>query len=183
MKNLKALMLALALSSLMTSCATNYADKSSSEIGSALTVKDSEFDQDKTIGGPPVFTKTRRGIFVDNETTRLVVVKNKSTGAIRIGLYVDIVHSGDWRFYDSISLTDGTRIDSSMKNNEIGTCSSVGCVLTEAVLVKLTLEQVQQNQDFKFRVNSRSGTENTIVLPASYIKGFFEGVRARGFEV
>ena len=182
MKNAKVLMLALALSPLVMSCATNYADKSPSEIGSALTVKDSEFDQDITIGGPPAFTKTRRGIFVDNETTRLVVVKNKTTGVVRIGLYVDIVHSDSWRFYNSISLTDGTRIESSIQNNEIGTCSSLGCVLTEAVVVKLTPEQIPRNQDFKFRVNSRNGVENTIVLPASYIQGFFDAVRARGIE-
>ena len=65
------ILLGFALS--LAGCATNFANVPPLEVSKAIEVKDSTFDSDITYTGPQAMSETRRGLFVDYETVRLLL--------------------------------------------------------------------------------------------------------------
>lgn len=164
-------------------CATNYATKSAAEVGAALEVKNSEFDSVAMYAGPPVYSTTRRGLFVDNETVRLAAATDKKSGKAVVFIYVKILYPVDWRFYNSISLKDSSRVEAESVSRSVDACGGMGCLYTEEFSVPINPIKLGVSGEFQFRVNSKNGTENVITLQRSYITGFLQSVRARGLII
>jgi hypothetical protein len=163
----------------VTGCATNYGVVPSEEVAGAIEVKDSEFDSSVQFAGPQAFSDTRRGIFVDNEAIRLVAAQDKQTGVVSYGIYVRILYSQGWRFYNSVSFTDATRVEAPNVSREVNGCTGIGCIHTEEFVVPVELSRLEGDGDLVVRVNSRNGVENIISIPRSYIQGFLMSVRER----
>lgn len=161
----------------MFGCATNFAEVTSAEVSKAIEVKDSTFDTDITYTGPPAFSETRRGLFVDNQTTRLAAVKNKKSRVVTYAVYVQIMYSFDWRFYNSVSLIDGTQLKANSLSQRVNACTAgAGCIHTEELVFVVELDRLKAKGDLVFRVNSKTGVENIITVPNSYITGFLNGL-------
>lgn len=161
----------------LAGCATNYANVAPSEVAKAIEVTDSSFDADITYTGPQAFSETRRGIFVDYETVRLAVVKNKKSGAVKYGVYVSILYSFEWRFYKSASLRDGTQVQIKNLSRQVNACTSGGgCIHTEELVFIIDPARLRSGGNLEFRLNSTNGTENIITIQRSYIEGFLNGL-------
>ncbi|MBY4834061.1 MULTISPECIES: hypothetical protein [Burkholderia cepacia complex] len=161
---------------LLSGCATNYGTATSNEVSKSIVVENSSFDAAATYTGPPVISETRRGLFVDNETTRLVATRNKSTGGISYIVYVRVLYSFDWRFYQSVSFRDGAQSEVKPLSRETHACQGMGCLHTEEVAFKIEKSKIASGGDFEFRLNAKSGTQNIIKIPQSYIEGFLKGL-------
>lgn len=169
----KPLILISIISTLLCGCATNYAQKPAAEISKAITIKDSEFDSQITYIGPQSFSETKRGLFVDNETVQLLATKNKKSGEVSYFIYVRVLYSFDWRFYNSASLANGTQLNIKPLSKIVNSCAGMGCIHTEEVSIPIDRKILDSGADFKFRLNSKSGAENIITINKSYIEGFF----------
>jgi hypothetical protein len=162
---------------LLGGCATNYATAPSSEVSKAIEIKDSSFDSDITYTGPQAFSETRRGLFVDNETVRLAAVKNKTTGAVNFAMYVRILYSFEWRFYNSVSFRDGKQGEIKNVSRQVNSCTAGGgCIHTEEFVFLVGIEQLRSRGNLEFRVNAKNGAENIISIPRTYIDGFLKGL-------
>ena len=164
--------IALLITALVTGCATNFANKAPTEVANALMVKNSEFDEKITYIGPQAFSETRRGIFVDNEVIQLIAVKDKKTNQVSYLVYTRIMYSSNWRFYNSISLENGTQLATSQQNRKVNTCTGAGCIFTEEFTFPIDRASLNISGSFKYRANSKSGAENIITINKSYIDGF-----------
>lgn len=162
--------------SILGGCATNYGTVSPSEVSQALVVKDSNFDAIATVIGPQSFSETSRGIFTDNETTQLVVSRNKSTGDVRHAVFVRILYTSDWRFYQSVSFSGGEQRPLRSLSKQTNACQAVGCIHTEEVAFDIDRAVLDKGVDLEFRLNSPGGTENVIKLPRNYVTGFIAGL-------
>ena len=173
----------LPLTLLLMSCATNYATKSAAEVGAALETHTSEFDSLVGFRGPPVFSSTRRGLFVDNETTRLAAAKDKKSGKSVVLIEFSIIYPMSWRFYNSVSFQDSTKIEPTEVARSADACGGMGCVFKESFAVPVEVSKLEAPGEFKFRVNSKKGVENVITLQRSYIDGFLQSLRAKGLAI
>jgi len=163
----------------VSGCATNFADKKPEEVAANITVKNSDFDSAITYIGPQVMSETRRGLFVDNQTVQLVASKDKRTKNIKYVVYVRVLYSFDWRFYNSVSFKDGTTAELKEIRRKVNSCTGMGCIHTEEAVFPVNLEQLTKGGDLEFRLNSKTGVENIMRLPKNYIDGFIYSVRAR----
>lgn len=165
---------------LMTGCATNFADKPPAEVARAVQVKDTAFDAKKLIGGPLVASETKRFPFTDSQSTYLLVEKDRVTGALtNYTLFVRVIHNGPWRFFQSASFVGGAQVEVKVGEREVSACGGSGfCVYTESVGIPIKEEVIRAAKEgLRVRLNSKSGLENEIFLPKSYIDGFLEGAR------
>jgi hypothetical protein len=175
-KRIAACLCVIALS--VSGCATNYANKRPAEVGAGITVKNSEFDSAITYIGPQVMSETRRGLFVDNETLQLIAKQDKSTKKIKYGVYVRILYSFDWRFYNTVSFKGGATEDLKQLSQKVDACTGAGCIHTEEVAFPIDLDKLTQGE-LEFRLNSKSGVENVLHVKKDYIDGFVQSVRTR----
>lgn len=170
-------LLTLAAIAALSGCATNFATAPASEVSKAIEVKDFTFDADITYTGPQAFSETRRGLFVDNETVRLAAVKNKKTGAVNFAVYVRVLYSFEWRFYNSVSFRDGKQVDVKNVSRQVNSCTSGGgCIHTEEFVFLMGIDQLRRGGNLEFRANAKNGMENTISIPRTYIDGFLNGL-------
>lgn len=171
------LLFIFAVAFLSYGCATNYANAPSSEVSNAIEVKDSSFDADITYTGPQAFSETRRGLFVDNETIRLAAVKNKKTGAVNFAVYARILYSFEWRFYNSVSFSDGKQAEVKNVSRRVNSCTAGGgCIHTEEFVFLVDINQLKGGGNLEFRANAKNGTENIISIQKTYIDGFLKGL-------
>jgi hypothetical protein len=175
MKTTKLIPLALIVAAL-SGCATNYGAASSSDVSKAMVVKDSSFDAVATYIGPQAFSETSRGLFVDNETAQLVASRNKTTGELKYAVFVRILYTSSWRFYQSASFRDGSQKPLRSLSKQTNACQAVGCIHTEEVALDIDKDLLTKGGDLEFRLNSQSGAENVIKVPSSYIAGFVAGL-------
>jgi hypothetical protein len=163
----------------VTGCATNYAEKSAEEVAATVEIKDSEFDSQKIYSARRAFSETKRFPFTDNESVWLAAVRDKKTGVTRYVLAIEVVYTGSWRFYETVSFVGGETATATPLNKQVVTCTSgVGCLQTEAVSIPVSLSTLQAaNPSLRFRMNSRSGHENIITLPKPYIEGLLAAAR------
>jgi len=171
-----------AVALVLSGCATNYASKKPEEVAAGITVKNSDFDSVITYIGPQVMSETRRGLFVDNQTVQLAASQDKKTKGIKYAVYVRVLYSFDWRFYNSVSFKDGTTADLKELSQKVNSCTGVGCIHTEEVGFAIELERLNKG-DLEFRLNSKSGAENVLLLPKNYIDGFVQSVRERASSI
>lgn len=160
----------LAACLLITACATDYAAKPAQETAQQVKVKNSEFDSKVTYIGPEIISETQRGLFMDSQFTRLVIQKDKNSNNLNYIIQSTITYSSKWRFYETVSFKDGTKANLTIRERDVISCSS-GCILKESIQFPITLDKLIDNSDFKFRLNSKSGAENIIVIPKNYIQG------------
>lgn len=178
---MKKLMLSVFAVLALAGCASNYADKSSREVAEAVTVKNSEFDPAAIIIGPQHVTRTSRGLFTDSNFTQLVASVDKKSKEVKYFVHTSVLYtSGQWRFYQSASLADATQRDLKIVGRQVQSCTAMaGCLYTEDVSFQVDLSELGklgQQGDFMYRLNSKSGTENVIILKREYINGFLVAV-------
>lgn len=161
---------------ILTGCATNYGSVSSSEVSNAIVVTNSTFDSAATYTGPQILSETRRGLFTDNEIVRLIASRDKKTEKIYYAIYVQIIYPIEWRFYRSVSFANGAQQDLRSLSQKAQACSGIGCVLTEEVIFNIEKNMIVSGDSFEFRLNSKTGRQNIIKIPRSYIDGFFNGL-------
>lgn len=179
MKNIINLVLVVSTTFLLGGCATNYGAQPSDVVSSAVEIKNSEFDRNIVFVGPPILTETNRGVFTDNETTRLVGVKNKITNEITYHVYVSVLYSFDWRFYNTVSLLGGSVIDVKRISQQVKSCTSIGCIHFEEFSFPISKINLTQPQGLQFRANGSNGFENKITIPPQYVSGFLFNVSSR----
>ena len=164
--------LAIAACLAISACATNYASKPASEVAKAVTVKDSQFDSSAAYIAPLTLSTTKRGLFTDNESVQLVAMQDKKSKQVTFRLAVRIMYSFDWRFYESASFNDGSRVDSINTKREVDACNSLGCIHTEELVFPIDKTRLADAGSLTFRLNSKAGAENIITIPKNYIDGF-----------
>lgn len=177
MKGFGILIVSLVFALFVSGCATNYADKSQDEVAKGITVKNSEFDSSISYIGPQAMSETRRGLSVDNETVQLLAIQNKKTKATKYIVYARILYSFDWRFYNSVSFSDGNTVPVKQLSQVVDSCTGAGCIHTEEISFPIGLEKLKEKGGFRFRLNSKSDVENIIALPKNYIEGFVGSVQ------
>lgn len=160
----------------LTGCATNYGSVTPSDVSKAIVIHDSNFDEKSTYIGPQVLSTTRRGLFTDNETVRLVASRDKKTGKISYAVYVMVIYPIEWRFYRTVSFSNGIQQDLKSIGQKSQACGGIGCVLTEEIAFSVEKNIISSGDFFEFRLNSKNGTQNIIKIPRSYIEGFFNGL-------
>lgn len=163
----------------LAGCATNYANKTPQQVADAITVKASEFDGDVTYYGPGISSVTRRGIFEDNERTRIVAKRSKTASAVSFFVETHVMYSFDWRHYTSASFDDGTSVEATSLDKKVLSCTGIGCIKTEHVYFQVPYDRLAKgNGPLRFRLNGKTG-ENIITLPRAYIDGVVAGVGVR----
>lgn len=95
----------------------------------------------------------------------------------RYQLYIEIIYTGDWRYYQSVSFEGGHTEDVSVINREVLGCSGA-CSFRETLGVMLDKERVlgSLDADLHLRFNAKSGDYSYITVPANYLKGFHAAV-------
>lgn len=162
----------------ITGCATTNSSNTPEDFAKRISIKNSEFDKEITFVGSPIYTVTKRGLFEDNETTRIVAFQSKTTGKVQYSLYISVMYMFDWRFYKSISLKDTTTIQLKSISQKVNFCQSIGCNHTEEMGANIPLETLDSSKDFIFRLNSTSGKENIITIPYTYVAGTLAGIKS-----
>lgn len=124
----------------------------------------------------PAFSETNRGLFVDNQTVQLVASRNKATGDVKYAVFVRVLYTSDWRFYQSASFQGGAQKPLRSLSKQTNACQAIGCIHTEEVALDIGRDVLSKGGDLQFRLNSQSGAENVIKVPSSYIAGFIAGL-------
>lgn len=161
----------------VSGCASNYANKSADEVAKAMSVRNSEFDSSIRYIAPPARSDTRRGLFEDNQTVQLYASLDKNTKALTYYVYVRVLYSFDWRFYNSVSFTDGTTKPTTEKARKVNSCTGIGCIYTEEIIFPIEYARLASRHGMSFRLNSKKGASNTISLPSNYVDGFILGLQ------
>jgi hypothetical protein len=129
-------------------------------VAERIEVKDSQFDAVRTIVGPTMHSA--------GTNFRLRAFKPKAGGETRWQLYADITWMGDgWRFYNSASFEDGMQASATRISTDV-TCGRSLCTYQEIVGVIVPAERIKP-QPFSVRINSRSGRQAILTVPADYI--------------
>jgi hypothetical protein len=163
----------------LAGCATNYANKTPQQVADAITVKTSEFDSDVTYYGPGISSVTRRGLFEDNERTRIVAKRGKKSSDVSFFVETHVLYSFDWRFYTSASFDDGTSVEVTSLDRQVNGCTGIGCIKTEKLYFPVAYERLSKGSGpLRFRLNSKTG-ENIITIPRTYIDGVMAGIGVR----
>lgn len=175
---MKKLMIATLIASGLAGCASNnYAEKSPTEVAQAVTVKNSDFDRVALVIGPKHVTDIKRNPFTDTNYTQLVGSVDKKTKDLKYRVHTTVVYQAPrWRFYDSVSLVNGTQRKVSVGQRTVDSCTTyVGCLYTEEVSFEVDVSElgaIGAQGDFQYRLNSTSGIENAITVKRQYIDGF-----------
>lgn len=161
---------------LLSGCVTNYVNAPAEKVANAVVVSDSEFDSSVAYTGPDIQSVTRRGLFVDNESLRLVALRDKKSNALTYVVQLRILYSFDWRFYSSASFTDGSSVEVKEIDRRTNDCVALGCIHTERVFFLVDFKRLKDSQDgLRFRLNGKN-TTNVITIPRNYINGFMAGL-------
>jgi len=176
-------MLALVLSSVImsSSCATNAVNMSASDVAGKITVKNSEYDSTILYDGPRIKSEATLSFFESGWISSwLRSAKDKNTGVTSYGVYMVIDYSGNWRYYESASLSGGKSIKLKVIDRRVNSCSNGICSFTEQVLLPLSSSGLEagKSNGIGFRINGKKLGRNqgsNIVIPAQYIQGFITG--------
>jgi hypothetical protein len=168
----------LAASFALGGCATSVDKQSAGEIASKVEVKDSNFDQQIAYIGPEILNFEARGLLNDHQRLRLRAWKSKPSGDLTYQLYAKIwFNTGGWRHYRTVSFPDATQSDVVRIDADVQCMGGGGytsCSHEETVGVPLSAAFLNANgaSGFTIRLNSQSGTQSFLKVPANYVQGF-----------
>ena len=175
-KTMTTLLAAVALL-VLQGCATNYASAPPEKVAAAMKVTASEFDAAATYVGPPVSSTTQRGLFTDNETVRLYAKAPTDGGELSYFVWVQMLYSGGWRYYEGASYVGGAQANVTVQDRQVFGCTGVGCTYTETIYFPIDYSMISGGGDLRFRVDSKKGVNNVLTIPASYKQGFIMGLQ------
>lgn len=143
-------------------------------IGEQIKVTNNAFNPAINYSGPDL-----RGAFRDGDElyVKILVSKDRTTGAPRWGIILQAMYDGSWRHYTSVSLVGGKAIDSeTVGTNQVLSCSG-GCRLAESSVTWLGPEEIRAglSSGLKLRFNAKSGYGSfETELPAAYFTALAE---------
>lgn len=92
----------------------------------------------------------------------------------RYQVYVADYYNSEWRFYTSAYDSDGTRLDVTLIDRQVGSCSRYGgCSHTEHMGINVSRDYLEQKAEsgMRFQISGRGGQE-VFFVPGFHIKGF-----------
>jgi hypothetical protein len=94
---------------------------------------------------------------------------------VRCQIYVDAYYRGDWRFYDHAYDSDGNRLDVTLIDRSVISCSGGTCSHSEDIGVNVDIGYLKKHASsgIRFKVVGRGG-EEVFVVPSPYINAFIE---------
>jgi hypothetical protein len=98
-------------------------------------------------------------------------------GRLSYQIYVRDEYEGDWRYYNSAHDSNGTRLDTTVIDREVLTCSR-GCTLWEHLGLNVSREYLEKNQrqGIRFKISGKGG-EEVFYIPPAYIGAFLSAVK------
>ena len=115
----------------------------------------------------------------DNMLVHLAATRHKQTGAVVWAVVMQGEYSGNWRFYESVSLVGGKVLPAPGALRQVGGCSGGSCSLFESAKVHLDAEDVRAGlaDGLKIRWNPQSLVGSfEVVLPASHFAEMAEAL-------
>lgn len=89
-------------------------------------------------------------------------------------VYVADYYTSEWRFYTSADDSDGTRLNVTLIDREVGSCSRYGgCSHFEHMGINITRDYLERKAEsgMTFQISGRGGKE-VFFIPGFHIKGF-----------
>lgn len=176
----------LATLALLAGCANipelEVAKMDSDGIAAATKVVSSKFDGRMTIQGPlmQVNHKTRPDDYLsDIDFRRIALRAFREKGETLHQVYVEIEYvASRWRFYETVSFVGGRAAKLLPIDRKVASCSA-RCNYVETLGVDVTDADLRGSGDLEFRLNSKSGVRDVVVVPRSYINGYLAAVSAK----
>jgi hypothetical protein len=94
-------------------------------------------------------------------------------------IYVMDFYSGQWRFYNSVLDSNGTKLDLTLISRDIGSCSrQAECTRYEHVGINITRAYLEKHRQsgIRFKLSGLAG-EEVFSVPAAHINAFLEVVK------
>lgn len=187
----------ISISILLSGCLPDYTKIPSSDYARNVKVKDTKFDAHISYVAPEI--RYRENYVTDVYFDYLLRGwKDKKTGSISHQLYVEIhytekeyipssfkeedkikiiQHANDWRVYRTANFENATRTHLVSIDTDVD-CQLrdiiYECDYKEMIGVPITSELLKRSTvaGFTIRLNSKSGHESFITVPANYIQGY-----------
>jgi len=163
----------------LSGCAPNYANKTATEVRSAVKVKQTAFDPQRQFTGPPIVLHNRYandwawGIS-ESITAHLRSWQDPDHPEITTHqLYTSVVYQAGWRFYISANFKGGAGAQFSKIDSDVS-CSKDGCSYSEDFGVAVSHDFLEKHRTtgFEIQANAKSSHKTVIAIPANYVEGY-----------
>lgn len=172
--NIRAMFFTVLAAVLLSGCATDYRNKTPTEVAQATRVHESEYSESRIYLAPPVTGNPVMGMTYE---AQLAAIQSKKDGSITHALRVKWSYlSHAWMFFSNATLPGPIPLETVSTNREVYSCRSSRCSYYESTSAVVPLEILANaSTGLKVRFSSQQGAV-MVELPANYVLGYLQAM-------